>query len=126
VSVGSSSGDIHVVDVSDMGSPQVVAVYNVPGAGTHNFWMDEQSGILYAAYFNGGVRALDVRGDLGTCTTAQRTAAGFCDLRLMGREVGVALTSESFIWGVVHQGTHVYASDMRLGLFKLDASALKR
>jgi hypothetical protein len=123
---GSSSGDVHVVDVSDMSNPRVVAVYHVPGAGTHNFWMDEPSGILYAAYYNGGVRALDVRGDLGTCTAAQRTPAGFCDLRLMGREVGVALTSGSFIWGVVHQGTHVYASDMRLGLFKLDAAALKR
>jgi hypothetical protein len=126
VSAGTASGDIHVVDVSDMSNPRIVAVYNVPGAGTHNFWMDEPSGILYAAYYNGGVRALDVRGDLGTCTTAQRTPAGFCDLRLMGREVGVALTSGSFIWGVVHQGTHVYASDMRLGLFKLDAAALKR
>jgi hypothetical protein len=126
VSAGSSSGDIHVIDVSDMTNPRQVAVYQVPGAGTHNFWMDEQSGILYAAYYNGGVRALDVRGELGTCTDAQKSVAGFCDLRLMNREAGVALTSGSFVWGVVHQGTHVYASDMRLGLFKLDASALQR
>jgi hypothetical protein len=126
VAAGSSSGDIHVVDVSDMTSPRVVAVYNVPGAGTHNFWMDEPSGILYAAYYNGGVRALDVRGDLGTCTTAQTRADGLCSLNLMGREVGIALTSGSFIWGVVHQGTHVYASDMRMGLFKIDVGRLGR
>lgn len=126
VGLGTSSGDIHVVDVSDMASPRVVGVHTVPGAGTHNFWMDEASGILYAAYYNGGVRALDVRGDLGTCTPAQRTPQGFCDLSRMGREVGVGLLTDSFVWGVVHQGTHLYASDMRRGLYKLDAAELAR
>ena len=77
-SVGSSSsGDVHVVDVSNMSAPREVAFYTVAGAGTHNFSMDEPNGILYAAYYNGGVRALDVRGDLGTCTDAQKsTPAG--------------------------------------------------
>jgi hypothetical protein len=123
---GTSSGDIYVVDVSVLAQPRVVAQYNVPGAGTHNFWMDEESGMLYAAYFNGGVRALNVRGDLGTCTADQRMENGNCDLRRMGRELGIGLPSGAYIWGVVHQGTHVYASDMRAGLYKLDASALKR
>jgi hypothetical protein len=121
-----SSGDIYVVDVSNMAQPQLVAQYNVPGAGTHNFWMDEASGILYAAYYNGGVRALDVRGDLGTCAADQRMSNGRCDLRRMGREAGIAVPAGAFIWGVVHQGTHVYASDMRAGLYKLDVSALRR
>lgn len=127
-SVGASgaSGDIHVVDVSNLSEPRYVALYHLPGAGTHNFWMDEPSGILYAAYYNGGVRALDVRGDLSVCTSEQKTATGLCDLRLMKRERGVALTSGHFVWGVVHQGTHVYASDMRSGIHKIDASSLKR
>jgi hypothetical protein len=127
VATGSSSGDIFVIDMSDATNPRTVATYHLPAAGTHNFWMDEPAGILYAAYYNGGVRALDVRGDLGTCTAAHRTAGGLCDLRLMGRELGVALDDGTFfIWGVVHQGTHVYASDIRVGLFKLDAAALSR
>jgi hypothetical protein len=109
-----------------MTQPREVAVYGVPGAGTHNFWLDEASGILYAAYYNGGVRAVDVRGDLGTCAVGQKTTAGLCDLRLMDREVGVGLSNGSFIWGVMQQGTHIYASDMKLGLFKLDASRLIR
>jgi hypothetical protein len=88
--------------------------------------MDEASGILYTACYNGGVRALDARGNLGVCTAGQRNASGFCDLRRMGREVGSALTTGAFIWGVVHHGTHVYASDMRAGLYKLDATALLR
>src|SRR3954469_7686557 len=59
-----SSGDIHVVDISDLNNPQEVAFFHLNGAGTHNFWMDEQRQILYAAYYNAGVIALDVSGKL--------------------------------------------------------------
>src|SRR5205814_10630505 len=59
-----SSGDIHVVDVSDLAHPAEVAFFHLDGAGTHNFWMDEQRQILYAAYYNAGVVALDVSGTL--------------------------------------------------------------
>ncbi|MGQ0814087.1 MAG: Ig-like domain-containing protein, partial [Gemmatimonadota bacterium] len=93
-----ASGAMHVVDVSNFNDPREVAVYEPDStttttgqsAGAHNFVMDEQSGILYAAFYNGGVRALDVRGDLSSCTTEQKTN-GLCNLRLMGREVGVTL-----------------------------------
>src|SRR5205085_554693 len=37
----SSSGDIHVVDVSNLASPREVAFYHLDGAGTHNFSVDE-------------------------------------------------------------------------------------
>ena len=124
---GSASGDIHVVDISDPSDPVYVARYRVPGAGTHNFSMDEESGILYAAYYNGGVRALDVRGDLADCEDDERTPSGVCDLAAMGREVGVALDDgEHHIWGVAFQGTHVYASDMLSGIYKIDVSELIR
>jgi hypothetical protein len=119
----SSSGDIHVVDLCDMANPKEVAFYHVPGAGAHNFSMDESRGILYAAYYNGGVRAIDVRGDLSACTAAQKSADGRCDLRLMGREVatGVADQPGRFIWGVVYRNGVLYASDMLNGLWKIKA-----
>ena len=126
VGSGTASGDIHVIDISSMSEPRQVAIYSVPGAGTHNFTMDEESGVLYAAYYNGGVRALDVRGDLESCTAVQRSPRGPCDLRLMGREAGVSLLGGTFIWGVAFQGTHVYASDMLSGIYKVDASSLLR
>jgi subtilisin family serine protease len=115
------------VDVSNMTAPREVAYYTVAGAGTHNFSVDEPNGILYAAYYNGGVRALDVRGDLGTCTVAQRSMpAGstvpLCDLRLMGRELGIGLVDRGnsiYIWGVQYLGGAVYASDMVNGIWKL-------
>jgi hypothetical protein len=129
-SVGtSSSGDIHVVDVSNMAAPREVAFYTVPGAGTHNFSVDEQNGILYAAYYNGGVRAIDVRGDLGTCTAAQKSSpvnqsVQLCDLSKMGRELAVGLKDRSnpvFVWGVQFLNGSVYASDMLNGIWKLSA-----
>ena len=126
-SVGTAaSGDIHVIDVSDLHNPREVAIYHIPGAGTHNFWADEANGFLYTAYYNAGVRVLDVRGDLGTCPAEQKTVAGLCDLALMGREAGTGLETGHYIWGVVHEDGSLFASDMLLGLIRLDASALKR
>jgi len=121
----SSSGDIHVVDIANPSSPREVAVFSVPGAGTHNFSVDEARGFLYAAYYNGGVQVLDVRGDLGSCTSAQRTLDGRCDLRLMNRLVATGAISGGasvFVWGVQHVGGAVYASDMLNGLVKLQAA----
>jgi hypothetical protein len=116
-----SAGDVHVVDVSDLAAPREVAFYRVPGAGTHNFSMDEQRGVLYAAYYNAGVRAIDLRGDLGACDDAHRSSDGRCDLALMGREVGVGLVGgiTVSVWGVVYADGSVYASDMFNGLWKL-------
>lgn len=121
----SSAGDIHVLDVSDLTHPREVAFYHVAGAGTHNFSVDETRGILYAAYYNAGVRALDVRGDLGTCTPGQQVTTGAitrCDLGAMGREVGRGLsqgTPAVYVWGVQLSNGFLYASDMLNGLWKL-------
>ena len=122
--IGNSSiGDIHVVDLSNLTKPKEVAVYSVPGAGTHNFSMDESNGFLYAAYYNGGVRMIDVTGDLSTCTAAQKTADGRCDLVLMGRTwaqlVPTAQFPSVYFWGVQYAGGSVFASDMLSGLWRL-------
>jgi hypothetical protein len=122
--IGASAvGDIHVVDVSDFSAPREVAFYSVPGAGTHNFSVDEARGILYAAYYNGGVRAINVNGDLGTCDASAKSADGRCDLGKMGRELahGLGDTDPVYIWGVQFSGGRVYASDMLNGLWKLGA-----
>jgi hypothetical protein len=128
--IGSSSkGDIHVVDVSDPSQPKEVAFYHVDGAGTHNFAVDEAKGILYAAYYNGGVRAIDIRGDLGTCPANQSVTNANplltrCDLRLMGREMGIGLLNQNrsvYVWGVEFLGGRVYASDMLNGIWALGA-----
>ena len=120
----SSSGDIHVVDVSNLASPREVAFYHLDGAGTHNFSVDETRGILYAAYYNGGVRAIDVAGDLSSCAAAERSGDGRCNLAAMGRELahGPVGHGPVYVWGVQLLGGQVYASDMLNGIWELDAA----
>ncbi len=116
--------------MSDPTAPKEVAFYHVDGAGTHNFSVDETNGVLYAAYYNGGVRAIDVRGDLGTCPASQQTTNANpgltrCDLRLMGRELGVGLlgpeSARSTSGAFSTSNGSVYASDMLNGIWKLGA-----
>jgi hypothetical protein len=130
-SIGTSSrGDIHVIDITEPTAPKEVAFYKVAGAGTHNFSVDEVNGVLYAAYYNAGVRAIDVRGDLGNCSASQKatdatSGGGRCDLRLMGRELSLGLADLNrnvFIWGVQYLNGSVYASDMLSGVWKLRAA----
>jgi hypothetical protein len=118
----SASGDIHVVDVSNLASPHEVAFFHVNGAGTHNFSVDESRGILYAAYYNAGVQAIDITGDLSSCGDTYKSADGRCDMTRMGRELAygppVGVTP-LYIWGVQLVGSRVYASDMLNGIWKL-------
>lgn len=114
-----SSGDLHVLDVSDLTNPREVAFLRVPGAGPHNFSADEGRGILYAAFYNGGVRAIDIRGDVGNCTQSQKVADGRCDLTLMNRELGKGPNPPVYVWGVHYTDGRLYASDMLSGLLRL-------
>ncbi len=104
----SSSGDIHVVDISDLSNPVEVASYNLPGAGTHNFWVDESRQILYAAYYNGGVVALDISGTLSG--------------NLASREIATIKpggAGNTYVWGVMLYNGSLYASDMLSGFWQL-------
>jgi hypothetical protein len=85
-----------------------VAFLHISGAGTHNFWMDEGKQILYAAYYNAGVVALDVSG----------TLAGDLSGRVLSRlEVGGK--NNTFTWGVQLANGSLYAIDMLSGLWQL-------
>lgn len=103
-----SSGDIHVVDVADLRHPSEVASFHLDGAGTHNFWMDEAHQILYAAYYNGGVVALDVSG----------TLSGDLSHRLLA-QVRPGGDGNTYMWGVQLAGGSLYAIDMLSGLWQL-------
>ena len=103
-----SSGDIHVVDVSDLAHPTEVAFFHLNGAGTHNFWVDEARQVLYAAYYNGGVIALDISG----------TLSGDLSTRLLS-QVRPGGTRNTFTWGVQLANGWLYAIDMVSGLWQL-------
>jgi hypothetical protein len=111
--VGStSSGDIHVIDVSNLLQPREVAFFHIADAGPHNFWMDEGRQILYAAYYNAGVVALDVSGTLEG-DLANREIA-----RIKPGSAGTTYT-----WGVQLVGGSLYDIDMLDGFRQLTALA---
>jgi hypothetical protein len=103
-----SSGDIHVVDVSNLAHPTEVARFHLNGAGTHNFWVDEQRQVLYAAYYNAGVIALDISG------TLQGDLSG----RLLS-QVKPGGSNNTYTWGVQLANGSLYAIDMESGLWQL-------
>lgn len=55
-------GAVHVIDVSDLEHPRYVARYEVPEAGAHNLWI--QDDVMYIGYYQGGIRVVDISGEL--------------------------------------------------------------
>src|SRR5207245_1720840 len=109
-----AAGLIHVVDVSDLSNPHEVAYFHKAGTdstGTHNFWMDEQNQILYAAYYNGGVVALNVSGMLSGDLSSRLIDS----LRIGGQ-------GNTYTWGVHLYNGSLYAIDMLSGLLQLTAN----
>ncbi|MGH7675355.1 MAG: hypothetical protein ACREMV_08795 [Gemmatimonadales bacterium] len=103
-----SSGDIHVLDVADLEHPVEVATFHIDDAGPHNFWMDEPAQVLYAAYYNVGVVAIDVSGALaGSLASRERSRI---------QPGGPGGTS---MWGVQLYNGSLYASDMLSGFWQL-------
>lgn len=113
-----SSGDIHVVDVSDMSQPVEVAFFHMDGigapidsAGAHNFWVDEANEVLFAAFYNGGVVALDISGTLSGDLAAREI-----------HRIRPGGAGNTYVWGVHVSGSRIYASDMLSGLWQLEFS----
>jgi hypothetical protein len=122
-----AAGDVYAIDVSDLTNPRIVAYYHPPVGGAHDIHVDEARGYLYAALYDGGIRVLDVRGNLSDCSVSQRGLAGRCELGLMGREVAHAVVDQTpFIRSVAKSGNRLFASDMLQGLWMIDATPLVR
>ncbi len=104
-------GYLHFMDFTDINNPKEIARYKVPGAGSHNFWVED--GLLYIGYYNGGLRVVDISGELQG------------DLYKQGREVGYFLPMDKngFIpnnvmtWGARPYKGHIYFTDMNSGLW---------
>lgn len=114
VSFTDTSGDLHVVDVANLAAPREVASLRIAGAGVHNFWMDEGRQMLYAAFYNAGVVALDVSGTLTGDLTSR--------IRARVEPGGPGKTS---VWGVMLANGALWASDIVSGFWKLDPTTLQ-
>ncbi|QDV08467.1 LVIVD repeat protein [Planctomycetes bacterium Poly30] len=106
-------GWIHFIDFTDLENPRENARYQVPEAGTHNIWVDGD--VMYVAYYNAGLRAVDVSGEL------------MGNLYDQGREIAWYLPDdpEGYIsnapmaWGPQPHKGHVFFSDWNSGLWAM-------
>ena len=106
-------GGFHFLDFTDIDNPKEEAVYTITEAGSHNHWIKGDT--LYAAYYNGRLRILDISGEL------------LGDLYRQGREIAFFLTSHSDgripnstnVWGTIPYKGYIFYSDMYSGLYCL-------
>jgi hypothetical protein len=106
-----SSGYIHVVDFTDPESPVDVARYEVPEFGTHNVWVEDDK--LYVAYYEGGLRIVDVSGELkGNLADQGREIAVFKPFDPFGY-----MANQPNVWGPQPHKGYVFFSDFNSGLW---------
>ena len=104
-------GLMQVIDVSDLTHPRKVAEYDPVEFGVHNLWVAD--GLMYVGGYNGGIRVLDVSGELmGDLRTQGRVIGSLYTGALDGFRPNMALT-----WSAIPQGGYIYASDINTGLW---------
>lgn len=108
-----TAGYIQIVDFTDPEQPEMVARYEVSEYGTHNMWVEND--ILYQAYYEGGVRMVDVSGDL------------MGNLYTQGREIAVFKAHDPIgwipnapaAWSVIPYKGNIFFSDNTSGLWSI-------
>jgi len=107
------SGYTHIIDFTDPENPQDVARYEVKEFGTHNMWVEDD--VLYQAYYGGGVRVVDVSGELlGNLADQGREIAVFKSYDPNGFAANAPV-----VWGAQPYKGHVFFSDLNSGLWAI-------
>jgi hypothetical protein len=104
-------GIVHVVDVTDIERPRRVATFDIPEAGAHNIWVEDD--VMYMGYYNGGARVVDVSGELRG------------NLYRQGREIARLWTGDPkgwrpnlpFCWGAQPHNGLIYFNDINSGIW---------
>ncbi|MFV2007093.1 MAG: Ig-like domain-containing protein [Longimicrobiales bacterium] len=108
-----NSGYTHIIDFTDPENPEDVARYEVSEFGTHNIWIEDD--ILYQAYYEGGMRIVDVSGELlGNLATQGREMAVFKSYDPNGLAANAPM-----VWGGQPYKGHIFFSDFNSGLWSV-------
>ncbi len=92
-------------------NPKEVARYEVPEAGTHNMWVKGDT--LYVAYYNAGLRIVDISGDLmGNLYDQGREIAKHIPTHHQGR-----VPNAPMAWGPQPYKGYIFVSDWNSGLW---------
>ncbi|MFN0180462.1 MAG: Ig-like domain-containing protein [Gemmatimonadales bacterium] len=110
---GRAYGRMQVIDMTDLTKPKSVAWFESGDGGSHNIWVAGDS--LFLGDYQGGLRILDVSGELRG------------DLGRQGRQIGHVATGDKAghipnipgAWGAVYRNGHIYVPDVNSGLWIL-------
>ncbi|MCR9133258.1 MAG: hypothetical protein NXI08_11805 [bacterium] len=106
-----AAGWVHFVKFDGWDNPKEVARYQVPEAGSHNYWIEDD--ILYAAFYNGGLRVVDISGELmGDLYEQDREIALF-----LPTDPNAAIPNSPFTWGPQPYKGHIFLSDWNSGIW---------
>lgn len=109
-------GYVHIIDWTDKDHPMEVATYKVPEAGAHNYWVEDET--LYIGYYTGGIRVVDLSGELmGDLYRQGREMGYFIPRDPQGKVPNMAMT-----WGARPYKGHVFFTDMNSGLWAVKVS----
>jgi len=109
--LGRAYGRLHVLDVSDISQPREVAWYEPRDGGTHNVWVAGDT--LYIGDYQGGLRVVDVSGELRGDLLAQ-------DREIAHVHTGDArgnLPNAAMAWGAIYRDGLIYVPDVFSGLW---------
>lgn len=109
--LGKANGRLHVIDVSDVTKPREVAWYEPRDGGTHNVWVAGDT--LYLGDYQGGLRVLDISGELRGDLLAQ-------DREMAHVHTGDArgtVPNAAMAWGAFYHKGLVWVNDMFSGLW---------
>jgi len=110
---GVPAGWIHFFKLNNWEEAEEVARYEVPEAGTHNIWVKDD--IMYVAYYQGGLRIVDVSGELmGNLYDQGREIAKFQPRVTEG--IG---PNQPMSWGPQPYKDMIFVSDMNSGLWAI-------
>ena len=113
-------GWIHILewDENFEAPPRLVGRYEVPEAGSHNIWIEDD--VMYVAFYNGGLRVVDVSGELlGNLYRQGREIARFLPLDPDG-----FLPNAPQVWGAQPHKGIIYFSDRNSGLWAVKLGEL--
>ena len=104
-------GGYHFLNFTDPDNPKEEAIYEVPEAGSHNLWVFDD--VLIAGNYQGGLRVVDISGDL------------LGDIYKQGREIGLyvpyhkegKIPNAPFVWGAQPYKNYIFFADMNSGLY---------
>ena len=104
-------GGFHFLDFTNIENPKEEAVYTITEAGSHNHWI--QGDTLIAAYYNAGLRIIDISGDLlGDLYRQSREIAFYMSSHPEGR-----IPNSTNVWGAIPYKGYIYFTDMYSGLY---------